>query len=165
MISMMLDFVRDIVGPALRELFRIGGPRKEIQEFTSTRGFDYAKELDPTQLDLYATSFFGRFDVARDVITGVVDKTRFVCFSHDRTSGRGENAVIRSVVAFEVAPKGDYSPTLASSGWKFEKSSTYFFLWRWNDKQPKSGEEIEGFVNSALKVLASLQSHASSAGS
>ncbi len=153
MISFIMDFVDDIIGPALSELFRIGGPRKEIREFTSTRGFDYARKLDPAQLDLYATSFFGRFDVARNVITGAVDETRFIYFDHDRASGRGGSGVVRSVVAFEAPPKAeDCGPTSAFNGWMFEKSGTHLFLWRWNDKEPKAAHEIEAFLDSALKV-------------
>src|SRR5437879_1405193 len=78
-----MDSVISLIWRLFNELFRIGGPRRKIQEFALTRGFEYAETLDPTQLDLYAASFFGRFDVARDVITGVLDKTRFICFSHD----------------------------------------------------------------------------------
>jgi hypothetical protein len=153
MISLIVDFVRKIVRPALKELFRIGRSRNEIREFTSIRGFDYTERLDPAQLDLYATSFFGRFDVARDVITGAVDETRFIYFDHDRASGRGGSAVVRSVVVFEMASKaGDCGPTSASDGWIFEKSGIHLFLWRWNDKEPKAAYEIEGFLDSALKV-------------
>src|SRR5258708_3197554 len=95
----------------LGELFRIGEPSKATREFAATRGYDYAERVDPAQLDLYATSFFGRFDVARDVISGVREGTRFTYFDHDRASGRGGDALMRSVVVFETEAKaGDCGP-------------------------------------------------------
>src|SRR5579872_6464456 len=112
----------------LGELFRTRGPRKATQEFASTKGFDYVEQLDPIQLDLYATSFFGRFDAARNVITGVVDATRFTYFDHDRASGRGENSLMRSVVVFETNSKAeDCGPKHASDGWMSEKSGSHLF--------------------------------------
>jgi hypothetical protein len=158
-----MDSLLSLILDLLKELFRIGRPRREIREFALARGFEYARKMDPAQLDLYATSFFGRFDVARDVITGVLDKTKFIYFDHDRASGRGDKALMRSVVTFEVSAKtGDCSPTSASDGWMFEKSGTHLFLWRWNDKQPKPTQEIEAFLNSALKVSERLLRPASS---
>jgi hypothetical protein len=108
-------------------------------------------------------AFSGDSMSPRDVVTGVLDETRFIYFDHDQASGRGGNAVMRSVVAFEAASKArDCAPTSASNGWMFEKSGTHLFLWRWNDKAPKPAEEIEAFADSALKVSRRLQEPASS---
>lgn len=66
------------------ELFRVGAPRANVEKFALARGFEYAKTIDPNELDLYATSFFGKFDIVRDVVVGVLDSEKFVYFDHDR---------------------------------------------------------------------------------
>jgi hypothetical protein len=149
----------DLLERLFGELFRIGAPRANVKKFALARGFEYAKTIDPNELDLYTTSFFGKFDIVRDVVSGTLNNKKFVYFDHDRASGRGEKALMRSVVAFET--KDDtlhFIPSTATNGWKFDKSSTHFFLWRWSDKQPV--RNIESFLNEALKIAVNVQSSA-----
>jgi len=103
------------------------------------------------------TEFFSRFDVARDVIVGTIDKVSFTYFEHDRASGRSGSAVVRSIVAFETAPVTQKCDARSiSDGWSCEKSGSRLFLWRWNDKKPKKTKEIGEFLRRALRVYQSL---------
>lgn len=141
------------------ELFQVGAPRANVEKFALARGFEYAKTIDPNELDLHATSFFGKFDVVRDAMSGTLNNRKFVYFDHDRASGRGEKALMRSVMAFETRGETvQFTTSTATSGWKFDKSSTHFFLWRWSDKTPV--RNIDSFLNEALKITANVESSA-----
>ena len=159
MASAFIVFLNQIIDP-VRELFKRGRPRKELQDFAVVKGFEYKEQVDPVELGLCDTQFFGRFDVARDVIIGDIDNVRFIYFEHDRASGRGGNAVVRSVVVFEIAAEiQGLGSHYAGDGWSFEKSGTHLFLWLWNDKEPKRVEEIEEFLFQALRVSQRLASY------
>lgn len=146
MASIILDFIA--------ALLKRGRPRKAVHDFAAMRGFGYSEQIDPAGLDLNATSFFGPFDVARDAITGTVGQTPFTYFNHDRASGRGESALVRSVVAFELVQETkDCGPTHASDHWMFEKAGAHIFLWRWTEKNPRSIDDIDWFLETALQVF------------
>jgi hypothetical protein len=104
--------------------------RRALQKFASANGYRFQEGIDPLELNLYETSFFGRFDAARNVVRGVWKGINFVYFDHHKASGHGSKASTQTVVAFEIGPKEqERLPKATVDGWSVEKSSTHLFLW------------------------------------
>lgn len=124
----------------------------EMQVFASSRGWEYRTQIDPAELNLYATSFFGRFDTAEGVLSGVLDGTSFSHFVQRRTSGHGHKADSREIVVFDIgAGVPDHEPTPCSDGFTIEVSSGRAFMWREQDAQDDAGdEEMDQFLARAL---------------
>ena len=45
MLALILQFLGAILPRALGELSKRGGPRKELQDFASARGFEYKEQI------------------------------------------------------------------------------------------------------------------------
>ena len=157
MVELLLEFFDKLFGPALDALFKRGRANPAMQQFGSSRGFEFREKVDPLDLDLYETSFFGRFDVARDVLTGTLDNVHFTYFEHDRASGRGESALVRSVVAFDTPGSQSSDRKYSIDAWTLEKSAGHMFLWDSHTKQPQKLEDIEEFLHSALAAYRKFQ--------
>ncbi|HWG51263.1 MAG TPA: hypothetical protein VN669_16300 [Candidatus Acidoferrales bacterium] len=113
----------------------------EMQLFASSRGYEYSTQIDPVELDLYSTSFFGRFDTAEGVLTGVLDGTSFSRFVQRSASGHGHKALSREIVTFEVgADTPDHKPTRCSDGFTMEVANGRAFLWRNHDDSDEDEE-------------------------
>jgi hypothetical protein len=149
-----------IIGPIIRvlvELFRHGAPKSSIREFALSRGFEFDEQIDPVEWNLYETSFFGRFDVARNAVTGELDHTSFKYFEHDRAAGRGADAVVRSIVMFRVDPvSARFNPHSCAKGWTVEKSDGRLFMWRSKVKEPVQANEMKPFLDAALRAYRNL---------
>jgi hypothetical protein len=141
----------------LRELFRRGASKSSMREFALSQGFEFDEQIDPVAWNLYETSFFGRFDVARNAMTGERDHTTFKYFEHDRAAGRGADAVVRSIVVFNVGPRSSrYDPHSGDRGWTVEKSDGRVFMWRSKEKEPVQAFEMKPFLDAALRAYRKL---------
>jgi hypothetical protein len=116
--------------------------KQGFRQYVSTLGFEYQARINPAELDLYATSFFGRFDIAKDVISGTIDGVKFVHFLQETASGRGNKAGLRAIVAFDVGPDtADRQPETCTDGFTLEVSNRRAFMWREQDTDEDEGLE------------------------
>jgi hypothetical protein len=108
--------------------------KRSLQAFARENGFAFQENVDPLELGLYETAFFGRFDTARNVVSGRWKGVIFAYFEHGRVSGRGSRRATQTVVAFAIGVKGlGHPPRTPVDGWSLSKSSTYLFMLRETD--------------------------------
>ncbi|MGE5321633.1 MAG: hypothetical protein ACM3SW_02140 [Actinomycetota bacterium] len=131
----------------------------EMQVYASSRGWQYRTQIDPAELDLYATSFFGRFDTAESVLSGVLDGTGFSHFVQRRASGHGHKADSREIVVFEIGDgTPDHGPTPCSDGFTIEVSNGRAFMWReQGDQDDDDMDDDEGLDQFLSRALAACQ--------
>ena len=125
--------------------------RQEERKFAAEHGFQFQDRIDPAELNLYETSFFGRFDTATDVTSGTIDGAGFVHFVQGIASGHGHKASSRDVVAFDaVSGSPDSEPTSCGNGFTMEVSHGRVFMWQEEDPEDDLG--LEGFLHLAIET-------------
>ncbi len=161
---MYLNWIKEgyavvVVVLTLSLLYVIRKRRQQMEAYAAEHGFQFVRKINPADLDLYSTSFFGRFDSAEDVTYGDFQDVPFVHFLQHTSSGHGHKAGYRIIVMFNLGSDAtSRGPKPCGHGFVMEVVDGRAFLWRRGQEDPDEDddEELEQFLARAYAACESV---------